>query len=1240
MMRSGSTCIALAAAVFCTLLLSPAPALSSRHPVLRGEPGVMTTGRPILFAVTRPLRDIAAEEWARLRSGARTGPSELERPNGWRHLKPRDPVQANKNNHDGALQTAFREPTALDPPLVSFEGCSNEDNFAAYGSRVSPPDTCGDVGPNHFVQQVNLLARVFSKTGTPLSPPFKLSSLFAALGGPCATRNDGDPIVLYDPLADRWVLSQFCIASGSINTPPFIECIAVSRTADPLGQYYAYGFITPGDRFPDYPKLGVWPDGYYMGVNQFQNSQYAEAGVFAFDRERMLRGDPSAGFIYFDMAQIPGDDFTPLPADVDGLVPPAPGQPCPFVELQYQTSGFTVSGRYRVFDFHADFNNPAASTFAERAESPVVAADWNTQEPFDRRPIEQPSPASVPTNNLDALSGRLMHRLQYRSFGPGGGESLALNHSVQVSQDPAAKRMGVRYCQLMRSSPGSVWQAVEQATLAPAGDSHSRWTGSTAVDWQGNLAVGYSVSSRTVFPHIRFAARLAGDPPNGLAQGEQVLIDGTGVQRTTSNRWGDYSALCVDPADDSTFWFTSEYYTLAGQQASTAGWQTRIGAFRLPGALPAPRGSVDGLVTDITTGQPVPGAVVETLGIQRSAGANGSYSLPLSPGTYDLTASAPGYLPNSASGVPVVDDQSTTRNFALTRVPVVIAGTATLDQESCTPGNGVLDPGELVTVSFTLTNTGPFAGSNLVARLLNGNGVVPRSGPQSYGNLAGSGGTATRQFTFNVSEQTACGGTVLPVLELENAGAVVGAVTFLMAVGSPNVVLQEAFDGVTAPALPSGWTSEVVGPIQPWSASTSTPASVPNCALATVSASVSETRLTSPGILIPSASGELRFRQLFLLHGLRDGGVLEVSEDGLAFVDAMTAGCTFATGGYTGVLTTGTGNPLAGRAAWTGNGGVYTDVVARLPAAFSGKTIFFRWRLGCETGGSAGSWRIDDVRVYGGYNCCTQACELICPPDVTVDAAPNQCGALVTYPEPQTTGLCGSVSCSPPSGSFFSVGTTVVTCTAAAGNTCTFRVTVRDAQAPGISCPTNVIATQTDVHGAVASYPSPVIGDNCPGAGVACVPPSGSVFPVGTTPVTCTAQDASGNTTQCVFDVTVVPPASNGKSVVGSGTLSRPKKATFKAEITRKRGVLGGSLRYKDPVLGRTLRSTRITALVIPSARQAMIYGVGTINGAGTFNFIANARRKGSKSSFGITIENGDTAVLQKTTGEGITIKR
>jgi subtilase family serine protease len=492
--------------------------------------------------VSRPLREIPAT-----RLQGEGGPHE---PFMIRQVK-RPPHQP-----DPALQTSAPVSTAPGP-LFNFEGVDNVDN-------VLPPDTNGDIGPNHYVQWVNLTFAIYSRSGSLLYGPAAGRTLWSGFGGPCEARNDGDPIVLYDHLADRWIMSQLALPNNFLGIlfAPFYQCIAISQTPDPTGAYYRYQFEF--SKLNDYPKLGVWPDGYYLTINQYApiTLTFAGQGVAAFDRAAMLAGQP-ARMIYFDLASVDPNLGGMLPADLDGP-PPPPGSPNYFVEMDDDAAGYSPD-QLQLWRFHADWTSPSASTFTGPFAMPVAAFDSSLCD-HERDCIPQPGTSE----KLDAMSDRLMYRLQYRNLGT--HESLVVNHTVDVDGTDHA---GVRWYEVR--DPGGSPIVYQQGTYAP--DTFHRWMGSAAMDAAGNIAVAFNLSGSTMAPSIRYAARLATDPPGLLSQGENDLIIGTGSQTHTSSRWGDYSMLGVDPVDGCTFWATAEYYAAT----TAAGWQTRIGAFRLPG---------------------------------------------------------------------------------------------------------------------------------------------------------------------------------------------------------------------------------------------------------------------------------------------------------------------------------------------------------------------------------------------------------------------------------------------------------------------------------------------------------------------------------------------------------------------------------------------------------------------------------------------------------------------------------
>ncbi|MEJ7577757.1 MAG: PEGA domain-containing protein [Pyrinomonadaceae bacterium] len=587
---------------------------------------------------------------------------------------------------EASIQAAAPEPNVA-ASASNFEGLSNEDNRNVNGFFINPPDTVGDVGRTQYVQATNLLFRVYDKTtGAALTPARRISVLFASLpaSSRCRSRDDGDPIVLYDSFADRWFISQFVAPDSSPtapSNPPFAQCIAVSQTSDATGPYFVYEFTSPNNKFADYPKYGVWPDAYYSTTNQFGPNASGQqvfrgVGVYAYDREKILRGDPTATYIYFDLDQrFPNQ--TPrgmLPSDADGFLLPPAGAPNVF-SYYNANEFFNETDSLRLFDFRANFANPGASSFTERADSPLAVAAFDPLNPSNaptfRNDIEQPRPAPA-SAYLDSIGDRLMNRLQYRNFG--SFESLTVNHTVNAgTRTPNSfpsidqYRAAPRYYQLRRVTPSGNFTIQNQGTFSP--DTNERWMGSAALDGQGNLALGYSVSSLSVFPSIRYAGRLAADAPDTL-QSEQSIQVGTGVQTNftgLASRWGDYSSMNVDPTDDCTFFYTQEYYQTTDRTPTTqpfgVNWQTRVGSFKFAQCVVPARGTLSVAATNCDTGQPVQGASVVVDGnLIGTTLADGSLLANLAPGTYTVVISTPGSSTSSTQTVTITDGATTAIN--------------------------------------------------------------------------------------------------------------------------------------------------------------------------------------------------------------------------------------------------------------------------------------------------------------------------------------------------------------------------------------------------------------------------------------------------------------------------------------------------------------------------------------------------------------------------------------------------
>ena len=479
---------------------------------------------------------------------------------------------------DPVLQDSFSAPTAnIASPLQNFEGVNNVNG-------VLPPDTNGDVGPNHYMQWVNLSFAIYSKTGTLLYGPAAGNTLWSGFGGACQTSNDGDPIVQYDHLADRWMVSQFALPNYP--SGPFYQCIAVSQTSDPTGAWYRYSFLISNTKLNDYPHFGVWPDGYYMSINQFAGNSWGGAGAVAFERTKMLQGLPAQA-VYFDLYSIDPNLGGMLPADLDGPAPAA-GAPNVFAQMDDDAYGYSPD-QLRLYNFHVDWANPSNSTFTQASTLLTAAFDSNMCN-GSRNCIPQ---KGTRRRKLDAIADRLMYRLQYRNFG--SYQTIVANQTVDAGGDHA----GIRWYEL-RNTGGS-WSIFQQGTYAP--DATHRWMGSVAMDKSGNIGLGYSASSTNIYPSIWYTGRLAGDPAGQMTQGEGVIMNGSGYQSHSASRWGDYSSLSLDP-DGCTFWFTSEYIQTSG----SAPWQTRIGSFQLPGCS---GGTID-TAPSVTITSPSNGATVSS----------------------------------------------------------------------------------------------------------------------------------------------------------------------------------------------------------------------------------------------------------------------------------------------------------------------------------------------------------------------------------------------------------------------------------------------------------------------------------------------------------------------------------------------------------------------------------------------------------------------------------------------------
>lgn len=454
---------------------------------------------------------------------------------------------------DPVVQSEVNKSTQMRNLGVSFDGPTQNQGQAV------PPDPSGAVGPNHYVNAVNVVVEVFDKEGNTLAGPTSLGN-FIGDG-----QNSGDPIVMYDQLADRWFVSQFNTGTNGL-------AIAISETPDPTGSYFLYEF--PLDAFPDYPHYSVWHDAYYLTANKPGDHFYA------LDRDAMLAGEPTAaiqGFVLPGIIGNPNTVFSPEPAYLLGTEfdPDTPGYVTYLQDDQW--SGAITFDHLKVWEADIDFDNPANSSLSAPLEIPVAPFD-SFFAPFGSGELDQPG-----TNNrIDQLSGIISYAAHYRPFVD--HNSWLVTFNVDVNQNNGLS--GVRWIEL-RNSDTEDWSVYQEGTYAPD-DGNSRFMGSGAIDAQGNIGLAFNIGGPETEVGVAYTGRFVDDPLGQLTVAEEFIVEGNGIQ-TTTNRFGDYSHLSMDP-DNFTFWHTAEYF------GANNFWVSRVGSFSLSGGF-----EVDLGITDITS---------------------------------------------------------------------------------------------------------------------------------------------------------------------------------------------------------------------------------------------------------------------------------------------------------------------------------------------------------------------------------------------------------------------------------------------------------------------------------------------------------------------------------------------------------------------------------------------------------------------------------------------------------------
>ncbi len=594
-------------------------------------------------------------------------------------IKPREypyAASALPKGNDEIWQKTMGETSMLRAPLVNFEGQT---------TSSFPPDCNGTVGPNHYMQTVNTTYAIYNKSGTLLAGPTNMNLLFNGVSG--TSCNDGDPLVQYDEQAQRWIAVEFSLCGTND-----LMLVAVSSSSDPTGTWYAYSFDVADT--PDYEKIGVWQDGYYMGTNTSSGND-----IYVFERSQMLIGGASPKMVAFDNAWRPSTGFLCVPPlDNDGAFAPA-GTPGLFIAFNDDAVGGGTDQLW-IYELAVNWTTPANSTFVRSQQIAVTAFDSQFDANWDD--ITQPG-----TQKLDGVPQVIMNAPQYRNFGT--YQTIVCCHTVDVN---GSNQAGIRWYEL-RKTTGS-WSVRQSGTYAP--DANSRWMGSIMLNGSGKIGLAYSIASSTVYPGIRYCGQSASAYTNAtgiMDIPEEIIQTGT-VSQTTYNRWGDYALLSVDPTDDQTFWFTSEYVKSGGTLKGT-----KIASFRF-GNNPLVTTTAATSVTATTAtlnGTVNPNGLSTTYYFQWGTSTSyGNLTTSTSAGsatsTFPVTANITGLIPGTPYHFRLVavnsDGTTNGNNFTFTTGAATVT-TATISSITSTTavsgGNVVSDGGLSVTARGVCWNT-------------------------------------------------------------------------------------------------------------------------------------------------------------------------------------------------------------------------------------------------------------------------------------------------------------------------------------------------------------------------------------------------------------------------------------------------------------------------------------------------------------------------------------------------------
>lgn len=910
---------------------------------------------------------------------------------------PPSPAEIEFENRNTPVIRGSLGTNGLPSPMVdiSVDGFGAADNVSLLGGTPLPPDTNGDVGINYYIQYVNLGWKIMNKSdGSVAFGPFIGNSFWDGFGGVCETDNAGDPIVLFDKNAERWVFSQFT-SSGNTDGR---QCFAVSTTSDPMGPYHRYEFVFPGE-FNDYPHIGIWDDesgersGYYFVTHDFfdvggPNQAFMQASYSVVERDEMLLGNAAQFVRFTDTSFLGASSYGAQPAHLESKKLAPAGMCNPFILGRPDLSG------YQQVDLCVDWNDVNNSTLS----TPFIidaGESWN------------PGPSSVSQPNtsqgLDTLAnfGRIMYRSSFRAYPAEKNLDDTLVFSFPVTLGGQA---GVRWAQVNFPTAANPVVA-NQGEYAP--DATDRWMPGISIDQDGNIGLAYSAanSNEGIFPSVRYTTRKHSDPANTLRD-EEICVDGGGSQTSTSGRWGDYSSLSVDPDDECTFWASVEYQPTT----ANANWNNRVCSFKMPGCgetsfyLDA---SVD---TTVSVCSATDDMAEYDFGVIDSNGFSESVEVVLSNQPGSSTVSYPG-----GSTFTVFPASGTFELSGLTGLPsaeidMLLTGTST--------PSGLTDSLEYhLSVSASATTTGAILVS---PGMMNGqldvifeNGFETAVEPESlYPTFSWQSVVDGNEYRLEVASDESFSNIIIDVVTdelsyvaqsplnvnseyfwrvtaINNCGPGQVSETFVFTTGSfvsgtpaecvsgtsPNQVFFDDLEGDV-----SDWNLPVA-PVgnNTWTQSTARAFNGTSFFAQDVAES-SDQYLVSPAIVLPGIEESpislsyWNYQELETDAGSGssacwDGGLLEISTDGGNNFTQISA-AELLGDQYNGNITTNGASPISGLPAWCASSvvpaaGDQADISIVNLDAYAGQTVQFRFRLGTDSAVGAEGWYIDNLSVQG-----------------------------------------------------------------------------------------------------------------------------------------------------------------------------------------------------------------------------------------------------------------------------------